>query len=146
MLIALNPWWVLRSSTSPDEVGGQATALAGLAHEHELAVEQVGHVGHRDLERVHHEPDVAAVEVAAVDDALGLDVDDGVVADAVELDLDGGAAPAQRVDEDAEDVRGAADRVAILQALHGLRILEGGELFADPLGGRHLAGVALDAM
>src|SRR3546814_10889304 len=69
------------------------------------------------LFRSHGKGDMPAVEMSAVQYALGFGVDDRVVVGAVELDFDERAQPAQAVGLHAEHVGGAAQRVAILQAM-----------------------------
>src|SRR5690606_22672090 len=65
------------------QVARQTVVVAGVDQQGELAVEQVGDVGHQVLQAVHREGDVPAVEVATVQHALGVAVDDRVVVGAV---------------------------------------------------------------
>ena len=86
--MALNPWCAARAPTGADQIGGQAVVGHRVAQHGHLPIEQVGDVGDGRLQAVHREGDVAAVEVAAVQDLVALGVDDGVVVDAVELGLE----------------------------------------------------------
>ena len=70
------------------QVARQAVVVAGVDQQSELAIEQVGDVADQVLQAVHGEGDMAAVEVPAVQGALGFGVEQRVVVGAVQLDLD----------------------------------------------------------
>ena len=143
--IALKPWWAARSGVGArHQVRGQAVARPGVAEQRELAVEEVGDVRDGGLEPVHRERDVAAVEVAAVEDVAGVGVDERVVVRAVDLDLERAPHGGQRVEQHADHVRRAADRVAVLDAPRGAAargvVLE---VRADPARAQRLSRVRL---
>jgi hypothetical protein len=91
----------LAGAGDADEVFGDTRGRGGVAEQDELALEELGGVGEVDLEGVGDVGDVAAVEVAAVEDGVGVVIDERVVAGAVELDLDGGGRLVEDLEEDA---------------------------------------------
>ena len=67
---ALRPWLIAaRGPVDAGQVGRQAVVVAGVDQQRHLAIQQVGHVGHGVFHAVHREGDVAAIEMAAVQDA-----------------------------------------------------------------------------
>jgi hypothetical protein len=116
------------------QVRGEPAARLGHAEEAELAVDQVRDTGDRVLQTVHREGDVPAVEVAAVEHVAALGVDQRVVVDAVHLDLEGAERLLRGLDQDADHVGRAADRVAILEPLGGgrRRVVIAAQIGADP--------------
>jgi hypothetical protein len=69
----LKPWLIgARSPTARRQVLRQAVVVTRVDQQGQLAVQQVGEVGDRRLQRVHRDRDVAAVEVAAVQHQLGV--------------------------------------------------------------------------
>ena len=97
------------------EVARQAAVELDVHQLGQLAIEQIGQVGHRRLHAVHGHGDVAAIEVAAVHHMLPLSVDEGVVIGAVEFVFDELAPPGQAVGHHPDDVGGAAQGVSVLQ-------------------------------
>jgi hypothetical protein len=75
-------------ATASGEVLRQSMVVLVVDQQGQLAVQQVGEIGHRGLQRVHGEGDVAAVEMPAVQHQFGITVDQRVVVGAVELVLD----------------------------------------------------------
>ena len=131
------------------EVAGQATVVAAVDQQCQLAVEQVSQVGDRRLEAIHHHRHMATVEVAAVENLAGLDIDQRIVVGAVELRLQEAAPPAEAVLDHADDVGRAARRVAVLQTRRvdwrgvDFRRRRVGQIIAQPLGHAGLTGMRL---
>ncbi len=103
------------------QVGGQAVIVAWVCHQRELSVEQVSHAGHRRLQAVHREGDMAAVEMTAVQHALFVRIDQRIVVGAVQLGFDPLPRPIQRVFQNADHMRRAAQRIAVLQPVRVAR-------------------------
>ena len=125
------------------QVGRQAVVVARVHQQRQLAVQQVGQVGDGRLQRIHRHRDMAAVEMAAMQHALANRIDQRVVVGAVELVLDQLPQPGQRVFHDADDVRRAAQRVAILQPLLVARGAVARQVAAQALRHALLAGMRL---
>ena len=113
---ALSPWLMLRALRGrAGQVGRKAVAELGIDELGDLAVEKVGQVRDGVLERVHGEGDVAAVEMAAVQDLSAIGVDDGIVVRTIQLVLDDLPKEGQGVLEDSDDVRRAAKAIPVLK-------------------------------
>ena len=124
------------------QVARQAVVEVHVDQQRELPVHQIGQIGDRDFQRVHRERDMAAVEVAAVQHALVVGIDQRVVVRAVQLVLDVAAHPGQAHRAHADHVRRAADRIAVLQTMPR-RVVAPGQIGANPGGGFGLARVRL---
>ena len=125
------------------QVGGKAMVVAGIDNQRELAVQQVGHVGHRVLQRIHRERDMPAVEMAAMQDLFAFRVDQRIVVGAVEFGLDQLAQERQRVFQHADHMRCAAQRVPVLQPLLVARRTVAVQVLAQALRHARLAGMRL---
>ncbi len=111
--------WVRR-----EEVG-QALARRGILETVEPAFAQHADHGDRLADDLHRQADRRALEVGARKRELVLGYEDGVVADAVELDLHLALRPGERVVSGADDLRRRPHRVGVLHL--GLD-LAGGEV------------------
>ncbi len=123
------------------QVGRQSMAVARIDHQRQLAVEQVGNVGDRVLQGIHRQRDVASVEVAAVQDALAIHIDQRVVVGAVQFGFDQLAQERQAVFQHADHMRCAAQRITVLQALFIARRVLAVQVAAQARGNAHLARV-----
>ena len=65
---------------------------------------------------------MAAVEIAAHEHGAGVRVDEGIVVGAVGLDLDPPGDPFEGVEEHAQYLRRAAERVRVLERFQGIRL------------------------
>ena len=87
---------------------------------------------------------MAAVKVTAMQHVLAVGVDDGVVVGAVKLIVDQLAEKWQAVFEHPDNVGGAADRIAVLQAIAVARALGTRQVAPDARGYPLHAGMRLD--
>ncbi len=105
---------------------------------------------------VHGDARVLREEVARVVDLLGVRIDQGIVVGAVRLDLDLSGRHGQSVDNRSDELRQAAQRIAVLNELPGAVSPVAGRLVPHELrareqlahlgGGPHLTGMGLDGM
>ncbi len=124
------------------QIARQAVVKIHVDQQRELPVHQIGQIGDRDFQRVHRERDMATVEVAAVQHALVVGIDQRIVVRAVQFVLDVAAHPRQGIARNADHMRRTANRIAVLQTMPW-RIVAPGQIVANPRCGFGLAYVRL---
>ena len=117
------------------QIGRQPLAVARVHQLGQLTIEQIGHIGHGILQAVHGKGDMPAVEVTAVKHTLLLGVDQWIVVGRIQLAFHQLAHERQGVFQHANHMRGAAQRIAILQAVRIAQRRLGHQVRADA--GRH---------